>query len=294
MKIIQSFWSKPVFDNNRQMSGRKVGGWIKKKYNYMSWALSCLQFRKYYDEVELITDQLGYYILIDLLKLPYTSVRIELDNLNNYDTGLWALGKIYSYSIQEQPFLHCDGDVYIWEKLPPHVDTASLVCQNIENANFYKPILDSIREHFSFIPEIFPADQNGGSEIKAANAGVMGGTDLDFFKKFTQLAFEFVNRNAPHLDKTDVGMLNVIFEQLFFYALAKNRSAEVSCILKDVNEAFDGLAEFTAAPGVIKYIHTIGYYKRFEYIGEMLSFRLQCDYPDYYYRIDSLIRNRQL
>jgi len=75
------------------------GGWSDKKYNYMSWAFSCLQFKKYYSEVELITDKLGKELLIDKLELPYTSVKVELDQLNSYHSDLWALGKIVKYNL---------------------------------------------------------------------------------------------------------------------------------------------------------------------------------------------------
>src|ERR1700730_5036463 len=130
MKIIQSFWSKP----SREISSDKsMGGWLEKKNNYMSWALSCLQFRSFYDEVELVTDRYGYDLLINQLELPYTNVKIVLDDLNDFHSDLWALGKIYAYSLQDEPFIHADGDIYIWEKFSDKIENAELVAQNIEN-----------------------------------------------------------------------------------------------------------------------------------------------------------------
>ena len=84
MKIIQSFWTG-------KHSVVYSFGWLSNKYHYLSWILSCNQLRKYYDEVELFTDSLGYSILIEKLKLPYTKVHIVLDELNIYDDNLWAL-----------------------------------------------------------------------------------------------------------------------------------------------------------------------------------------------------------
>lgn len=63
-KIVQSYWSKAYknFPNS---------GWAFKETHYMSWGLSCLQLKQFYDEVELITDSEGADLLINkLLKFP--------------------------------------------------------------------------------------------------------------------------------------------------------------------------------------------------------------------------------
>ena len=116
MKIVQSFWSKPHSDALINVwESRSHGGWLDDKYHYMSWALSSYQLRKYYDEVELVTDAAGKELLIDILNLPYTNVVVKLDEINDYDRDLWALGKVYTYSLQQSPFLHVDGDIFIWK-----------------------------------------------------------------------------------------------------------------------------------------------------------------------------------
>ena len=110
MKIIQSFWSGNKNDLNFNY------GWLSSKCNYLSWILSSNQLSKYYDEVELFTDKIGYSILIENLKLPYTKVHVILEELNEYDGKLWALAKIKAYGVMSVPFLHVDGDVYIFEE----------------------------------------------------------------------------------------------------------------------------------------------------------------------------------
>ena len=110
MKIVQSFWS----GNNWSLD--KNYGWYSSKYHWLGWVLSVNQLRKFYDEVELVTDRIGYEILINKLKLPYSKVHVILDDLNQYNENLWALAKIKSYSFMNEPFLHVDGDVFIWEK----------------------------------------------------------------------------------------------------------------------------------------------------------------------------------
>src|SRR5689334_19052327 len=113
MKIVQSFWSKPLYENK---GIKPNGGWLDKRYYYMSRALSCLQLRKFYDEVELVTDRRGRKILLDVLGLPYTSVKEELDVLDRYPSHLLCAGKIFTCGLQQEHFIHVDEDVYIYKK----------------------------------------------------------------------------------------------------------------------------------------------------------------------------------
>jgi len=292
MKIIQSLWTRPTFKkDNFRYTDRNRGGWTDKKYNYMSWALSCLQFRKYYNQVELITDTVGFDLLINKLELPYTRVHVCLDALNNYHHDLWALGKIYAYSIQDEPFIHADGDVFIYERFTEAFEGSDLVAQNIEKQfTYYNEIFKNICDQFAYLPETLVEFRNKHNSITGANAGIIGGNDILFFKEYSSLAFKFVDRNVDKIDKINTGMFNNVFEQFLFYAMAENKGIDINFYKQDVNQAFDGLSEFTSLPNKSKFIHTVGVYKRMEYIGEQLAFRLLEDHPDYYYKIVRLLR----
>ena len=74
----------------------------------MSWALSCLQLKHFYDEIELVTDSEGADLLINKLHLPYTSCLTILDKLKNENPAIWALGKIAAYEVQREPFIHVE------------------------------------------------------------------------------------------------------------------------------------------------------------------------------------------
>ena len=106
-KIVQSYWSK-AYQNTPN------SGWAFRESHYMSWALSCLQLKQFYDEIELVTDSEGADLLINKLHLPYTSCLTILDKLKNENPAIWALGKIAAYEVQQEPFIHVDGDIYIW------------------------------------------------------------------------------------------------------------------------------------------------------------------------------------
>ena len=296
MKIVQSLWSKPSFKTeNLHLSDRNKGGWADERYNYFSWALSCLRFKQHYSEIELVTDKQGYELLVNKLQLPYTTVHVVLDELNHYHLDLWALGKIYAYSMQDEPFIHADGDIYIWEKFSNELESAPLLAQNAEAGFvYYEEVFKKITEHFEFIPPEFAASRERNKQIIAVNAGLIGGTRYDFFKQYKQLAFEFVNRNMEGLSKMNMGVSNIIFEQFLFKAMAEEQGIDITYLFTNINHAFDGLCELTGAPRKIKYAHPIGAYKRVKYIGELVAHHLLQEYPEYYYKILHLLRTHQI
>ena len=57
MKVIQSFWSKPLLITNEEVHlNRSKGGWLNYRYCLMSMAYNCLTFSKFYPNLELYTD----------------------------------------------------------------------------------------------------------------------------------------------------------------------------------------------------------------------------------------------
>ncbi|MCD8029667.1 MAG: hypothetical protein LUF85_02210 [Bacteroides sp.] len=208
MKIIQSLWSKPATE---------TGGWSHQAFYLMSWALSCLKLKEFYDSVELYTDKKGKELLIDTLQLPYDKVHVVLDDLNEYNPTLWALGKVYTYSLQKEPFLHVDGDVYIWDKFPDSFAQAPLIAQNKEE-NYEHNILYAkqlVANGFEFEPYLNPRYD---PDIIEANAGILGGNDIDFFQLYTNKVFEFIATNKERIESRGQhadGYINTIFEQYF-------------------------------------------------------------------------------
>ncbi len=149
MKIIHSYWSKPYITAVRE----GYGGWPHKGYHYMSQAQSSLKYKEFY-KTELITDIKGYEVFIGLLELPYDDVNIILDEINNYSADVWALGKLYSYKIQNEPFIHVDSDSYIWSRFPSSLEAGSLIVQQLEveyesNSAYYK----ELEQELVYIPE---------------------------------------------------------------------------------------------------------------------------------------------
>ena len=104
MRAVQTLWTK---NDDLLKNGF---GWIHPQYHLMSWALSSLTLREHYDDIVLYTDSKGYAVFHDQLRLPYKEIVVQYDDLNCH-RDLWAYPKLLTYSIQDKPFIHVDGDV---------------------------------------------------------------------------------------------------------------------------------------------------------------------------------------
>ncbi len=76
MRIIQTLYA-----NNNLTPISNSFGWLRPEFHLMSWALSCLQIKKFHKEVHLYANTSGADLLVNQLKLPYDTVNISHDNL---------------------------------------------------------------------------------------------------------------------------------------------------------------------------------------------------------------------
>lgn len=287
MKIIQSFWSgkiNHITENNF--------GWVSSKYNLLSWILSVNQLRKYYEDVELYTDALGAEILIDRLKLPYTKVHVVLNELDGYHRDLWAISKIKTYSLQNEPFLHVDGDAFIWSAFPDDLMRAQLITQNLEvTTDYYKKMWVNIESHLDYIPDVLETYKNTRDGF-ACNMGIVGGVDIDFYKDYTAEAFKFVDENTSAWDKIDNNNFNIFFEQLLFYELAKKQNKQVDYLFDEIpdDNKYVGFGDFDKVPKEKTFLHLLGNYKKDVFTTRTMESYVLKYYPEYYERLLNIVK----
>ena len=272
-------------------------GWYSPEYHLMGWALSCLQLKRYYKDVVLYADNVSAKMLIDVLQLPYTELICDLDKLNNIHPQLWAVPKIDSYSRQISPFLHVDGDVFIWKAFDYELLSNGLIAQNIEvSTNYYETNMQKLEKILTYFPQEIVEDREKYKPIYAYNAGIFGGNDIPFFKDYTAKSFEFIKRSEKHFSNIDVYAFNVFFEQYLFYALIEKQKKNVAVLLDEIfgDNGYRGFGEFYEVPHTKQYLHLLGPFKRNKTICEQMADRLRLDYPEYYYRIIALFKKENL
>nr|WP_278019719.1 DUF6734 family protein [Flavobacterium ginsengisoli] len=210
MKIIQSFWSQNL-DNPLAESY----GWLSEAHNWLSWILSANQLAKFY-KVELYTDQKGYEILINQLQLPYHKVHVVLDELNHYHKSLWAMPKIKTYSLQDEPFLHIDGDVFIWKEFSDELLNGEFIAQNLEvTTEYYAEMWKDIYPHLVYVPEEMK-DYINNHKNYAYNMGIIGGRNYEYFKKYATISSEFVDKNKLVWDSINGFNFNIFLSKYCF------------------------------------------------------------------------------
>lgn len=286
MKIVQTFWSgykNPLIDDF---------GWKSPQEHLMSWALSCLSLRENYDEVILYTDSTGYHVFKELLNLPYTDIILQYDNLSCPEAH-WAYPKILTYSLQKQPFIHVDGDVYLPNRLVPSIESSELIAQNKEiGTPYYKNMMNAIIQSNIHIPNFLNEELKKDS-ISSYNAGIIGGNDIEFIQRYCQAALKFINENRLNdidYDNKNVN-LNILFEQILFYVLSQEQHKMVSTVLnhdiRDNGYTYNEFCDFYAY-GKRNLMHIIGGHKRNERVCELLSRTLLDRYSEYHKKIIEL------
>ncbi len=290
MKIVQTFWSAGATDQTLAIKA----GWPGCEFHWMSWALSCLQFTRLYGAVSLVTDERGREMLVNTLGLPYADVQTVLDErLKNYPPAFWSLAKIVSFSLQQEPFLHVDGDFFAWHPFPEEVLEAPLVAQNLEvNLSYYRDNLALIAKKWQHIPAMMHI-QNMPGDIFAANTGVFGGHHLSFIQAYCKAAFSFLDDNRAGWNDVRTDQLNFIFEQCLLYYLSAQEQVPIMYIMDEpVDEpSYSGYTRFEDVPAV-PFIHTVAGYKQMPFVCAHLARRLRLDYPEYYYRIIELCQKQ--
>lgn len=289
LKIVQTFWS-----GNKNDILRNSFGWYDTSYHIQSWALSCQLLKKLYDDVELYTDQAGYDLLIDKLKLPYSKVHVVLDELNHYPSSVWALSKIKTYSLQETPFIHVDGDVFLWKTFSDRLCQSDLVVQNREIGNpYFESSWKTLEENLLYIPHEIQEHRKKESEVNVLNFGIFGGRDIDFIQEYSKKAFEFVDGNLETLDQLGNLNFNIFFEQYLFYCMSQEKQVEGYFQQDFVADQYKGLANFQEVPIIRDYLHLLGDYKKKESICRLISRQLSIEFPEQYLRCLTILESEE-
>lgn len=284
MKIIQSFWG------GKNKSITNGYGWDDYHYNWLSWALSCNQLLKFYNQVELYTDEFGYDVLIRKMKLPYTKVHIVLDELNEIPNHLWAISKIKVYSLQTEPFLHVDGDVFIFAPFPEEIINAELITQNQEiTTNYYRNMWKNIIPVLDYLPQEMNGFNSGKNNL-AHNMGIFGGNDILFLQDYSKKSLDFVFKNKSAWEKIKTFNFNVFFEQVLFYECVNLENKKVDVLIKeDIGDnEYTGFADFEQVPDQKTYLHLLGIFKQNNYPCRKMEQYCLRNFPEFIKRVAEL------
>ncbi len=301
IRAVWSFWSKPF----QQYKGRI---WHSPLHHLLAWGLSLSLARKHYPETMLVTDTAGKALLVDYLGLSFTHVSTALDSIRSADPGWWALGKLAAYSLQDQPFIHLDTDVFLWKPLPLSLTSAPVFAQCPEDhpplAEWCGPheVEPAFAKHGADLPAEWEWSRSRGlSYYREANCGILGGTRLDFIHYYANLAMDLVLNPAnakAWASFHDTSGFNMVVEQFLLAACVEFHRSNPDSPFRGINmrylfssfeEAFN--PDYAARAG---FTHLLGDAKRDIFVARRLEQRMQLQDAAFYKHCMQLSRNDDL
>jgi hypothetical protein len=290
MRAVWSFWSDPFHAYKSRM-------WAHPFQHMLAWGLSLHTVRAHYPETVLITDT-----PVDRLGLSFKHVSTELDRLKTVDIGWWAIGKLVAYSLQDRPFLHIDSDVFLWKRLPPHLETASVIAQAPE---YFHSIYDPFGPHdiervFAEYGRPIPVEWEWARSrdpihFREENCGILGGCDTNFLRYYSNLAIDLATNPAylPAWTRfSEKECFNMILEQFLLGACVDYHrfhptSPYRGITIKYLFPSFDKSTDPNEAARV-GFTHLLGGSKSHPAVVKRLEERVRRDDPSYYRRCQSV------
>lgn len=260
------------------IEGQESAGFNSTKELAYFLSLSVEYSKKFFKEVELVTNDYGKSILIKKYKIPFTSVDTSLNKLNIHN-DLWAFAKIVSYSLQKKPFVHIDLDVVLWEKIPANILKSKIFFQHKDTFDMqpgYKYLVTAVEG----TTISYYCKEKGIQH--AHNCGVVGVNDLSLAAKWLTMAKDFIfNESNKHFwnRMENKGQMNYLFEQYFISCICKGEKIEPEVLIK--NFSYDSVFKPS-----FKMTHLWGESKRKSADMTRIKARLKKEFPKTYDRID--------
>lgn len=291
MRAVWSFWTKPFTNHYHAL-------WTRPIHHLFSWVISLETARRHYPRTALFTDDDGARLLVDALGLQFDEVSTDLNALSRHDPEWWALGKVWTYRAQTEPFIHLDSDVFLWDSLPQGLASAPLFVQCpdffVSGASYYQPeVLESAVSGGGeiWLPAEWVWFRSGGSPQRGESCGIFGGHRLDFIQHYTAQAIKLLehpDNQAGWSLMEDKISHNILFEQYLLAACVDYHRQVANSPFRDIEikYLFDSLDEALESDHATRlgYTHLVGSAKRNPRIARRLEQRVEQDYPDYYER----------
>lgn len=195
LDIYISFWGFSDFDVNHPNER------ISNIVDMTALSFSCA--RRHYENIYLVTDSKSLPLFEDI---PFTAIYTDLDELGDLDPKYhryWSLGKIKTIEIAAEvgrPFVQIDYDVFLQKPLPKWLTTSEVFAQSPEPvAHTYAYNLDLFYEVYDYLGPCVNRSE------AAFNCGIIGGTNIDFFKKYAKGVMTFV-KHPKNLKVFDLKM----------------------------------------------------------------------------------------
>ena len=213
--------------------------WLSPRHHYYAWVVSAMLAKAAYGNVHLIADGPAKEVLVDVIGIPYDTVSVSLGT-TPVPPRVWCVSKLEAFrSLVDdgQPFIHIDGDVFLFGRLPKHVEEAGVIAQNREDdtchpvRTVYTVPKRNLMARLPHLPEAWPA----ATQDYAYNTGLFGGSDTTALRQYVDATDDLVRSPANRAAWQHIGTLqafeqwsfNCVIEQHTLFAVAQQNGTHV-------------------------------------------------------------------
>lgn len=180
-----------------------ASNWPHPDIHKWSWKASLELLKKQFSEVVLYTDSYGSKLFEDF---NFSDILVSFDS--SYPKELWGIAKLETQALQVKPFVHVDGDFYLFN-FPDEARKSKVVVQSKEYriGKAYDNSYKFLRKHNLCEPFM--------SNL-LYNAGFIGGNDVSKLHQYSTYGCKNAKEALKLLDKKEkaaINHLNFYFEQ---------------------------------------------------------------------------------
>ena len=243
MKAVHSFKSarfKPMLES--------IGGTYIIKPMVQIMALSAASIRKHHPDFVLITDEAGK-ALAEACKMPYSEIISVGDKFDSHP-NFWIHSKLHAYHELNEPFVHYDNDVFLWEPLPERLLAADVFGFHSETFVWrkYEAYGKALEDSGIPIPKLH---RKYWTSRMPVNMAIFGGNNHAAIKQYAGFVLEWLQDNQGfwNMDDKQAQALdeNIAFiEQLWVsYLIQDAQGIPIELLLTEqqvqANEKVDGV-----------------------------------------------------
>lgn len=283
MKYIHSLWSRDL-DNIDYLLN-----------NFNNYLLSALLVKKHGHKIELYCDKKSYdiYSLI-----PYDKINIINYNNDGISNNYWVWGKIKPQLLLNEPYIHIDGDVFLFNDVINNNDfnNSDLVVQSIENNKtvgngFNRFYIESKNPFINY--DKYGVDWDRYDKW-AYNCGVIGFNNIEFKNKYCEKVRDLLktlSNDSNFIFNDSYSSVHILSEQtLLYYLVKENRKKPLVIIPYDDNKTTDYIWE-SEIPKNIGYCHMWSGTKYSINIRKKIRNKIINLFPEYKHIIKTFERN---
>ena len=267
-----------------------------------AWIFSLEKARCHFTRTKLHTDDHGARLLVDGLGLEFSQIELTLNALNGCDTNFWSKGKLLSYLMETEPFVHLDYDVFLLRGLPERLLHAPVFAQSLEpftlwGGSGYRPhVIESLIEGVQdgWMPKEWRWYSHSGEQQAGVCCGIFGGNQLDFIHHYARTALQILdsrgNRKAFAVAPMSLRKWIIIHVEQYLLSAMLNYYRSQDRITFS-NLGMEHLLDYRSLNEDVEregYIHLIGQSKIKPNVIKRLEARVRDEYPNLWERLERL------